>query len=271
MTSWRHEVSVDWLNARRDVITATELISLRSGFSKLTKAQKAGAQVAPAFAALWGLKHSVMDPDPASYGPAARGHFLELYAISDYIKNTGESYFHWDDCIICNNGLGFSPDATNLPQPYIGDVVRLDVKHGSLVGESKKRKGFDAISSAMPTSILEIKSYGIENHMKNLVTPDNALKERYQIAAAMMVIPTLEEGKLVQYCPQLESFSMFCRTYSRDDLEDEILNLSEILDVWNKTCKWFECEQPEMTALHSEHDIIRDYEELSQDPVFRLG
>ena len=260
---WKHEVSVDWLKARRDVVTATELVGLKSGFTKLTKAQKAGTQVAPAFAALWGQKHSTVDPDPTSFGAAARGHFMENYAIDDYSRQKKEMFYHWDDCIICNNGLGFSPDAMDIPQNYLD--VRFDVKNGSLISIDGNRK-----YTKMPKSILEIKSYGIENHMKNMVVDKKQLKERYQIAAAMMVIPTIEEGTLVQYCPMLESFSMFTRTYNRAELEDEIEELSDILDVWNKTCRWFDSNESEMETTYSEESIKQDFDELNQEPVFKL-
>lgn len=260
---WRHSVSVDWLKARRDVITATELVGLKSGFTKITKAQKAGTQVAPAFAALWGSKHSQLDPDPESFGAAARGHFMEPYAIQDYSEIVGRKYHHWDDCIICNNGLGFSPDAMDIDQVH--EDVRFDVKSGMLRSEN----GMHAYTN-MPKSILEVKSYGIENHMKNMVADKMQLKERYQIAAAMMVIPTLEEGTLVQYCPQLETFSMFARTYTRAELEDEIEELSEILDVWHKTCRWFDSNMSEMESAWSEADLEAEYAELNKEPTFRL-
>ena len=260
---WRHEVSIDWLKARRDVVTATELVGLKSGFTKLTKAQSAGTKVAPAFAALWGQKHSNMEPDPVSYGAAARGHFMESYAVEDYVRATGKEFYHWDDCIICNNGLGFSPDAMDIIQKY--PDVKLEVKRGSLESADGKRE-----QVVMPKSILEIKSYGIDNHMKNMVVDKMSLKERYQIAVAMMVLPTIEEGTLVQYCPMLEEFSMFARTYTREELEDEINELSEILDVWNKTCRWFESHEAEMAASYRESFIKQDYDELNQEPVFSL-
>lgn len=265
---WRHEVSVDWLKARRDVITATELVGLMSGFTKLTKAQKAGTQVAPAFAALWGQKHSVMDPDPVSYGAAARGHFMEPYAVEDYVLLSGEEYYHWDDCIICNNGLGFSPDAMDISMKHNPThEVRMDISKGKL---TSRHGGKTYIAESMPKKILEIKSYGIDNHMKNMVMDKMQLKERYQIAVAMMVIPTLEEGTLVQYCPQLESFSMFCRKYTRTDLEDDIAKLSEILDVWQKTCRWFDSNESEMESTYSEKEIKADYDEQNQEPIFKL-
>ena len=248
---WSHQVSTEWLNARRDVVTATELRDLLVGKTKWTKAQKAGTQVAPAFAALWGQKHSIMEPDPMSYGPAARGHIMEPYAVKDYSMLNGDKWHHWDDCIICNNGLGFSPDAMDIEQsPYAG--VRCDVIKGKLVSGEMKY-------AAMPTSILEVKSYGIDNHMKNMVANKMSLKERYQIAVAMMVIPTLKEGILVQYCPQLSEWSMYSHTYTRDELEKEIEELSEALDMWNKTCRYFDSKTSEMEATVSEMDVYDEY------------
>lgn len=260
---WTHEVDPQWLEARKDVLTATELAGLTSGFTKVTKAQKAGESVAPAFAALWGEKHSLMPVDPTSNDAAARGHFLEPYAIEEFNERMDGKWYHWDDCVICNNGIGFSPDAMNIPQ---GKPIhnRLDVVKGKLVDTNGN------VVDKLPTSILEVKSYGIGNHMKNVVANKMSLKERWQIAAAFLTIPTLEEAYLVQYCPQTE-LGLFYHRYEREDLEDEIEKLREIIQVWNATCQYFDAMwQPEMTCCYTEEQIMEDYANYMLDGSSRF-
>ena len=98
---WRHEVSPQWLQARKDVITATELASCISAYNRANEKQKAGDVLFPAFAQLWAEKQSIKEPDAWSKGPAARGHIAEPYAIDDWNENYPDEYFyHWDDTII---------------------------------------------------------------------------------------------------------------------------------------------------------------------------
>lgn len=239
---WIHQVSTEWLDARKDVITATELVGLRTGFSKLNSKQKAGEEVGQAFAALWGKKHSIAPTDPMSYGAAARGHWAEPFAVDDFNTNeVGAKMYHWDDVIIVNDGIGFSPDALNMEQK--DDSPRLEVKQGKIAGYKTK-----------PTEILEIKSYGIENHMKSLAKTAAQQDERWQLAVAMMVLPCLKTAYLLHYNPEAD-FSMIVHKYSREDLEKEIKELQGLVEMWHATCRWFNNNTIQYRARHTEQDI----------------
>lgn len=237
---WVHSVDPEWLKARKEVITATELVSMRTGKTKWTKDQKSGKEVIPSFAGLWAKKHCTVPDSPYSTGAAARGHILEPFAIQEYNDFTGSDFKHWDDCIIVNGMVGFSPDAMDIEQPAWSGV-RLEVVKGKLANGDK--------SIQSPKEILEIKSYGAENHVKNMVLPKDRLSEKWQIAVAMLVLPKLEKGTLVQYCPQISEFGMFTRTWTRDELEDEIEELEEILSMWEKTCRWFANQEQQYPDL----------------------
>lgn len=225
---WSHEVSIAWLEARKYVVTATELVSLISEFTRMSKANAGNDDyIPPAFAALWEKKHSTEQLDPRSFNAAARGHIMEPYAIKSYNHCTGRSFFHWDDAIICSNGVGFSPDALDVMQPDT-DSVTFTVEKGKLCS--------NVGPIAMPTEMLEIKSYGPENHAKNMITDKMKLKERYQIAVGMMVLPSIKTGHLIHFCPQAEH-SLYEHVYTRDELKEDIELLENILARWNKVCR----------------------------------
>ena len=121
---WYHEVSENWLRARKTVITATEIKGLVATYKRMSKKDKEAGVVSPAFAALWGDKSSTYPIDVSSYGPAARGHIMEPYAIDEFNRANEVHFHHWDDCIIANGLVGFSPDAMDIAQ------VTEDVKLG---------------------------------------------------------------------------------------------------------------------------------------------
>ena len=249
--NWEHAVSRDWLDARRNVITATELIGLISPFNGASKKAKASG-IIPAFAALWAEKNSIHESDPMSYGPAARGHIMEPFAVEEYNSNYYQNFYHWDDCIIKNNGVGFSPDALDIEQP--GDSVEMFVDHGKL---TDGKSIYD-----MPKSLLEIKSYNPGHHYQNMLANKMAAQlnpERRQIAAAMLTLPSIEVGTLVQYCPQAPH-AMFRKMFSREELADDIELLDAVLSEWNKTCRYMETLAPEVSNMkYTEADIYKMY------------
>lgn len=244
--NWIHEASAEWMMARRNYITATELIGLRSAYKRMTNDEKQGRKIAPAFAALWGAKTMANSVNTLSYGAAARGHYMEPYAVEDYNANKGTNYYHWDDCLIYNGTLCFSPDALDIKQ-YPG-AVEVEA------------------SVALATSMLEIKSYEIKHHMQCYVTQKEKIDERYQIAVAMMVCPSIQQGTVLFYNPNAE-ISMFSFEYSREDLENEIKELSNIYEVWKLTASQiFNSLSPNrMIAKHTEEDIIKETEERMKE------
>lgn len=246
---WKHDVSLEWLEQRKSVITATELAGLipsASALKKVTKAQLAGTDPYPACAALWERKHSSKTSSTSSYGAAAWGHFAEPYAVDMWNNShpNEDDMWHWDDCIIVNSGIGFSPDSLDIEQPR--NCVRLDVKEGMLTdGESMY---------SMPTKMLEIKSYEIDHHVKNMIADKMSLPERKQIAVAMMVLPSIEVGNLVHFNPDARHRG-FAFEYTREELADDIAMLSTALDLWNKTCRIMESMPKGMDTEYTREKI----------------
>ena len=75
---WYHEVSTEWLKARKAVLTATDVAGLVPEYKRYLKAGNPD-KIMPGFAALWSQKHSNVEPDPGSMGPAARGHITNVF------------------------------------------------------------------------------------------------------------------------------------------------------------------------------------------------
>lgn len=256
---WRHETSEYWLAARREVITATELVKLIPSLKKWEKSK--GKEVPSVVASLWESKQSGYGDVTVSTGAAARGHIMEPYAIKSFNAYSETQYYHWDDCIICNSGLGFSPDALDVPQE-IPDEPRLNVVHGYLYDSDKHEH-------MLPTALVEVKSYGIENHTATMLTEKMDVKERLQIAAAMIVLPSIQEGTLLLYNPQAVH-SMVTFTYSRKDLAEDIETLENVLAMWMACCRKMEMIPVTMKSIFTEDQIYEEYLEQQQQSALEL-
>lgn len=207
---WTHEVSARWLAARRNYLTASEVVRLLPQYRKVK-----GQGVAPlAFLQLAASKLSrVPDSTQSPSQAAARGHFMEKYALREFssIEET-PNLFHWDDTIIVNGCLGYSPDALDVRQTQVP----------CLVGEDLINK---------PTKIGEIKSYQPDQHVKRFYTERLKLDERWQIAMAMAVSETIDIGYLIFFCPPLDN--IFYRTFTRNELAEEIGVCMEMGDLFD--------------------------------------
>lgn len=220
--NWIHRVDIRWLMSRRDVLTASEVVRLIPEWKRVKAGKQKRSDILPMCAALWAEKNTATEPDPVSVGPAARGHYMEPYAVETVNRYLGVKRFHhWDDCVVKNLGLGFSPDAMDIRQEH--DGVECSYRGGSIVyTEGKKRTILKA-----PHEILEIKSYLPDHHMRSILKDRMDQDEIYQIAVAFAVIPDLEKANLVFYCPD-SPYPTVLFEYSRDDLAEKV---EQVLDV----------------------------------------
>lgn len=239
---WQHQVSSEWLEARKDVLTATEIKGLIPEMKRIKKKPLKAGEISPAFAALWSEKHTETQPDVDSpSSDAARGHIMEPYAVESWNnEEPDKKLYHWDDCVIKANKVGFSPDAMDIEQP-VGPV--------SLMAKSVK-----------PKAIMEIKSYNPAHHIKCILKDKLELDEVWQIAVAFYVLPSLETAYLTFYCPD-NPVSMHVFEYSRAELQDKMNMITEIVREYERT--EFECEKrftlPEHWSQFSEEFIYREY------------
>lgn len=254
---WMHDVSAAWLEARRQVLSATEIRSLVPEYRRLMKKPLKPGEVSPGFAGLWAEKNSDMELDTSSPSyAAARGHIMEPYAVESWNMQTGSgpSMFHWDDCVIVRKGVGFSPDGMNTPQLtyYPSLMVRPD-------GMQLMHDGTDVQYS--PTEIMEIKAYEPKAHMKALLVEDKmARDELMQIAVAFYVLPRLQYAYLVFFCPAAP-LSMKVIVYTRDELEDQIAMVGEIAGMYYRTAEVLEHmkAKQEWTSQFTEREIWEEH------------
>ena len=220
---WQHQVSADWLRARKDVLTATEIKGLVPEMKRLKKKPLKDGEISPAFAALWSEKHTDSEPDVDSpSSDAARGHILEPYAVETWNKiwSPELTMYHWDDCVIKQNHIGFSPDAMDIEQIVANPWL--------------------PFSKVNATRIMEIKSYNPAHHMKCVIKDKMDLDEIWQIAVAFWVLPTLEDAFLAFYCPD-NPIPMKVFQYKREDFKEQIDMITDILKEYLRTDK--ECKK----------------------------
>lgn len=263
---WYHEVSAEWLKARQTVLTATDVAGLLPEYKRYLKAGSPDIPT-PGFSALWCKKHSDAYLDTGSTEAAARGHIMEPYAIDSWNQQASPTFYHWDDCIICNKMFGFSPDGMTVPQ-LLNDA-RLEVTSDGKFLVSDSQMHYDT-----PREIMEIKSYAPDQHMKSIVEDRMEHKELMQLAMSFAVLPKLEIARIIWFCPGAP-ISMFTESYTADDLHDQICWITEIAEVYQKANDyWMQkiIEEPaSLEAKVTEEEVYMEYmAEQTDSNVFRL-
>lgn len=250
MRRWTHEVDSNWLKARQRVLTATDVSSLLPEYKRYLKAGSPD-KIMPGFAALWAQKHYEGELDTGAPSPAAaRGHIMEPWAVESWNKQCAPVMHHWDDCVITNGLLGFSPDAMDIPQSTC--VPRID--HAAV----------------QPTAIMEIKCYGVENHMKSIIEDKMEHKELMQIAMSFAVLPSLEKAYLLYFCPGAP-ISMHVEEYTPDDLHDQCRWIVEIGEVFLKQAAMCKKLPRKLEAKCTEQEVWDAFvEEQSANNEFLL-
>lgn len=223
---WRHNVGEKWLQARRRYLTASEVKSLITEWRRISSG-KMKLSESRQMAKLYGEKR-VLLPDTFSSGAMARGHVMEPFAVDEcnkLLSDRMESYRYnwWDDRIIARGEVAFSPDALDIPcfRGTGGIVLNdgyIDTVQGVVEG---------------PTRVLEIKSYSAGTHYQRRsdIVTGQKIEERWQIAMAMHVCPTIETGTVMFYAPQCSS--EFFKVYERSDLEEEMRMIADIEKAWS--------------------------------------
>lgn len=221
---YEHEVSLKWLVARQGYLTASDVCKMMADIRKLA-ADKIDVRHCRSFAKVLGSKLNLSPDTQSPSSAAARGHFMEPYAVENWESVRQEGMVHWDDFLLASDRtlLAFSPDALNVRQPM--GVLRVVDGDGRFVNDN------DCYVS--PTSLLEVKCYDEGAHyqrkldLMNGVLPD----ERWQVAVAMAVCPCIERGTVVWYAPQCRDW--FDTAFGREDLEEEI-------EIVLKASKWWQ-------------------------------
>lgn len=252
--TWYHEVDPVWLETRRDVLTATNVVKLLPEYKRVLRGKADPGRIVPRFAALWASKQTMAEVDPSSTGAAARGHIMEPYAVKDWNAQKSPKFSHWDDATIKRDGFGFSPDAMDVEQPHDGTVEY------RMSDDGRYLMAPDGSMLNAPKQIMEIKSYDVWHHMESVVAAKMDHEEIMQIAMAFVVMPKLRYAKLLFYCPDAP-ISMHCETYSRKDLMDQIELIEKIGEIYKNTSML--CEKlKHRSKLHSITTSAEVYDEF---------
>lgn len=246
---WAYEADLDWVRARKRYLTATDIVSL---LPELKRVKKNGlletkfGKCSRACIGLWAEKTSVSEPE--LYAPsqdAARGHVLEPYAVQEFSRLSKTEMKPWDDILIADEDrkVGFSPDALDILQPMKGGGV---LPASGFADEFAVHK------------MLEVKSYGAKHHTEMLLEDKMEHKERYQIAAAMEVLPTIDIGALMFYNPSAAK-QIIVAVYKREDLVNEIADVQEIIGMYNGTKEVIEKIDGALKAQFTEDQIYQEH------------
>lgn len=243
MKNWTHKVSLEWLKERQRYITASDIAGLTDKTDSGRK--RSQAIIEQNFIKIFADKsRALTEEDCISTGAAARGHIMEPIALRLFQHKFGIEANHWDDFILIKGNIGWSPDGLDRKQPDSG------VKESGLyIGPSR---GF------------EVKCYYTEKHLVTGMANKLELPERWQIATAFYVCPTLRRMDLILYNPSLNKFQMMLHSYFPEELEDELQQIEEIddkaNDMWEKIESAAYLTEVGISSPLTEEGIYADYE-----------
>lgn len=210
--NWEHKCDLGWLRQRQQFITASDIKRLIP-FTKTGRPRVVND--ATRLNVMAGKMINLTEEDCMSYGAAARGHILEPYAIAaandmllDLTRRKNVLKW-WDDEMVCflDRSLAFSPDALDVPMD--GDFTKARV-------------------------IGEVKCYTPEQHLAVAYTEKDKIEERWQIATAMAVLPSLDTGYLILYNPRMKERKVFLIEWDRDELSKEIDTILQVEKDWDE-------------------------------------
>jgi hypothetical protein len=205
--NWFHKVDPAWLEERKKYLSASDVKKL----IPITATGRARANMAEANLKAWAEKQAVItEDDICSSGPMARGHLLEPYAITEFNKLGIAELYHWDDALIyAPDGMSCSPDALDMFQT------------------SKTKRCWNG-AKIVPAHHGEVKAYNAATHYAVGLGDKMTLEERWQIATAFYVMPTLKSSFLIMYHPGAKH-PLFYHEYVRAELEDELVMITQVV------------------------------------------
>ena len=206
---WKHVVDKEWMMARSHYLTASSIKNILPITETGRKRSQAQIEANMLKVASNMMMTYIPDEDCVSTGMAARGHLLEPIAIEEVNDVAKLDLYHWDDIILVNGLLGWSPDAMSIPQTTKTALYNI------------KENG-----APCPASIGEVKSYGIERHIASVYTDKKDCPERWQLAVGMALLRNCQFANLIFFNPD-SGIRIAIKTYSRQDLEDEIKMVEE--------------------------------------------
>lgn len=217
---WEHRCSLDWLRERQEYLTASDVRKLVP-VTNTGRARKVTED--DYIKVMAGKMVELNEEDCVSYGAAARGHLMEPFAVTALNNMLHElegeeatTFYWWDDRIVPRDGKDWHP----MPLAFSPDAADVSMSQ------------FD--SGKPITEIAEVKSYSPDHHLAVAYTPKERIEERWQIAVAMAVVPTIEVGRLVLFNPRMKKRRLFMIEYGRDELKQEMMHVFAVYHEWRK-------------------------------------
>lgn len=206
---WKHKCSLAWMQERQKFLTASDVKALLP-YTATGRAKKITEED---YLKVYAKKAvQLTEADCISRGAAARGHILEPFAIEEYNANCNKAMpklYHWDD-IVVNRGsqyhLAYSPDALDVSMQ----------------------------ASKEPISLGEVKCYSPERHLSVARMDKMKCEERWQVATAMAVSPTIKSARLILFNPDMKDKNnrLFVKSWARCELADEIKAIKDVEKKW---------------------------------------
>lgn len=206
---WKHKCSLEWMNERQKFLTASDVKALLP-YTATGRAKKITEED---YLKVYAKKAiQLTEADCISRGAAARGHILEPFAIEEYNVNRNKvmpKLYHWDDIVVIKGPqyhLAYSPDALDIP----------------------------VMTKEKPTLLGEVKCYSPERHLSVARMDKMKCEERWQVATAMAVSPTIKTASLILFNPDMKNISnrLFVKSWDRCELEKEIEAIENIEKKW---------------------------------------
>lgn len=244
---YKHDVSREWLEARKDYLTATDIVAMWPTTATGRPAKQNWATV------LADKEANVEHYQLTTFGQQARGHALEPYALID----TG--FYHWDDTIIVHDDgvISFSPDGMNYELSTEAQEV-IVIPSNSLEPDSH---------------LVEIKAFDTYKHMDTAfkLNRGSNLDVVKQISVALMC-DNVTQASIILFAPQMkeENLRRFMFTYDKED--PVIKNNIEIIEKIKED--YLKAEEQkiwhDVVSLNSvpsslkEEDVIKDLTQYDQ-------
>lgn len=205
---WKHKCSLAWMQERQKFLTASDVKALLP-YTATGRAKKITEED---YLKVYAKKAvQLTEADCISRGAAARGHILEPFAIDAYNANRNKDMprlYHWDDIVIAGPQyhLGYSPDALDISM----------------------------LSRKKPMFLGEVKCYSPERHLSVARMDKTKCEERWQIATAMAVSPTIKSAWLILFNPDMKDKDnrLYVKSWVRCELEDEIEAIKDVERKW---------------------------------------
>ncbi len=260
---WEYSCNPLWLEARKGLLTATEVADLillydewqdsivKSATDKRFKPASKEAAFAKACKDLWIKKKKSMVVSNDETPAMRRGHCLEPQAVREvnaYYEQIGKgiTFYHWDDVVVVHGQLGASPDALDVPIPQ---AALFDCKCG-----------YETIGAKHG---LEIKSFEETRHFEVYELQDKWKidKRIIQQVAAQIYVMGLDDCTVCFYNPNLPDYGMKLFTFTKSDCAIMFKNIEEVLAKYGEYVSKFEQIPKCEIALHATEAQL--YEQFS--------